>query len=145
MILFALLLWLQLAAPVSCLPCDCELMTVRASGGAALHQHSFLGQYRPAGYLWQDSLNLTYYKSDSDRFISPSVFSDPSGGQITWVLTDMLLGLNAGMMNQRYTDYLCPHLIPDSWLYLWEGQWLEDPSLTLSCLDQNKNENIINY
>ena len=72
-------------------------------------------------------------ESDSERFISPSVFSNPSTGQITWVLTDMLLGLNAGIMNQKYTDFLCPQLIPDSWLYLWNNQWLEDRSLTLSC------------
>ena len=97
------------------------------------------GDYLPAGSLWEDSLNLTYYKSHSERFISPSVFSDPSSGEITWVLTDMLLGLNAGIMNQRYRDYLCPHLIPDSWLYLWNGQWLEDQSLTIACFGEKNN------
>merc|ERR1712038_545550 len=131
--LLTLLVCLQLQPPVLSVSCDCELIRVSASGGAAEHQHRFLGDYRPAGSLWEDSVNVTYYKSDSERFISPSVFSNPSSGQITWVLTDMLLGLNAGIMNQKYTDFLCPQLIPDSWLYLWNNQWLKDQSLTISC------------
>ena len=114
-----------------------EITRGKLNEGFPQHQHTFLGQYWPAGSLWEDTLNLTYYKSDSERFISPSVFSDPSSGEITWVVSDMLLGLNAGIMNQRYTHYLCPQLVPDSWLYLWNGQWLEDPSLTVSCVDQN--------
>lgn len=134
LILLVLLFMLELAAPALSVSCDCDLIRVTASGGAAQHQPGFLGDYRPAGSLWEDSVNLTYYKSASERFISPSLFSDPASGQITWVLTDMLLGLNAGIMNQRYRDYLCPQLIPDSWLYLWDGQWVEDKSLTLSCL-----------
>ena len=89
------------------------------------------GDYKPEGSLWD---SVTYYKSPSDRFLSPSVFSDPSIGQITWVLTEMLLGLNGGIMNQKYTNYTCPHLIPDSWLYLWNGQWYEDQSLDISCI-----------
>ena len=45
-------------------------------------QHNVLpchipGDYRPAGLLWEDSVNVTFYKSDSGRFLSPSVFSRP--------------------------------------------------------------------
>ena len=138
--LLPLLLWLQLQPAVLSVSCDCDLIRVTASGGAAQHQHSLLGDYRPAGNLWEDSVNVTYYKSDSERFLCPSVFSNPSGGQITWVLTDMLMGLNAGIMNQRYTDYLCPQLIPDSWLYLLDNQWLEDQSITLSCYVSDHNK-----
>ena len=86
--------------------------------------------------VWENSVNVTYYRSESDRFLSPSPFSRP--GEITWVLTEMLLGLNAGIMNQRYTQYSCPHLIPGSWLYFLDGQWYEDQSILLSCLTNIK-------
>merc|ERR1712154_334697 len=102
-----LLLLSVLSLPPSlCLPspCECDLIRVSASGGAAEHQYQFLGDYKPEGSLWD---SVTYYKSPSDRFLSPSVFSDPSIGQITWVLTEMLLGLNGGIMNQKYTNYTC--------------------------------------
>ena len=128
--------------------CPCDLIRVSSRGGAAEHQYMFMGKlkyfqhnvlpchipgdYRPAGLLWEDSVNVTFYKSDSGRFLSPSVFSRP--GEITWVLTERPGGLNAGIMNQD-TQYSCPHLIPSSWLYLWEGQWFQDQTILLSCLD----------
>ena len=44
--LLTLLVCLQLQPPVLSVSCDCELIRVTASGGAAEHQHRFLGEQR---------------------------------------------------------------------------------------------------
>ena len=86
-----------------------------------------------------------YFQSATGKVLTIDIFSPP----YKWTVADTVGSFNAAIMNRstgniasgnigdlrRYTDYPCPYLVPDSWEYLFSGQWLVDDTLSVRCVD----------
>ena len=70
---------------------------------------------------------LPFWKSSNNQYITPDPNSNPIMYYIKWVVSEMVAGFNAGIMNDAYTDgYNCPYEIPDQWQYEYQRQWSVD-------------------
>ena len=77
------------------------------------------------GSLWENM--LPFWKSSNNQYITPDPNSNPIMYYIKWVVSEMVAGFNAGIMNDAYTDgYNCPYEIPDQWQYEYQRQWSVD-------------------
>merc|ERR1711974_468603 len=63
-------------------------------------------------------MGIPFWKSANNQYITPDPNSNPIMYYIKWVVSEMVGGFNAGVMNEAYTDgYNCPYEIPDQWQY----------------------------
>ena len=77
------------------------------------------------GSLWENM--LPFWKSSNNQYITPDPNSNPIMYYIKWVVSEMVAGFNAGVMNDAYTDgYNCPYEIPDQWQYEYQRQWWDN-------------------
>lgn len=117
---------------------QCHEITVTSTGGTAEHQPQRLGKYVVDGSLWENM--LPFWKSSNNQYITPDPNSNPIMYYIKWVVSEMVAGFNAGVMNDAYTDgYNCPYEIPDQWQYEYQRQWYVDPTLKFTCTKTSVN------
>ena len=127
---------------------QCHEITVSSTGGTLEHQPQRLGKYAAQnrkrnnyqkyllhvknilclcryvvdGSIWEDM--IPFWKSANNQYITPDPNSNPIMYYIKWVVSEMVGGFNAGVMNEAYTDgYNCPYEIPDQWQYEYNRQW----------------------
>ena len=66
----------------------------------------FLCRYVVDGSIWEDM--IPFWKSANNQYITPDPNSNPIMYYIKWVVSEMVGGFNAGVMNEAYTDgYNC--------------------------------------
>ena len=77
---------------------------------------------------------VPFWKSTNNQYITPDPNSNPIMYYIKWVISEMVGGFNAGVMNDAYVDgFNCPYEIPDQWQYEYQRQWFVDPTLRFTC------------
>merc|ERR1719205_354218 len=102
--------------------CDqCIQITVSSTGGAMEHQPQRIATYTKEGSLWENM--MPFWKSDNNQYITPDPMSNPIMYYIKWVVSESVGGFNAGLMNDAYTDFVCPYEIPDQWQYERYPAW----------------------
>jgi len=111
---------------------QCMQITVSSTGGTLEHQPQRLGVYTVDGSIWENM--VPFWKSTNNQYITPDPNSNPIMYYIKWVVSEMVGGFNAGVMNDAYTDgFNCPYEIPDQWQYEYQRQWYVDPTLKFTC------------
>ena len=107
-------------------------ITVSSTGGTLEHQPQRLGKYTVEGSIWENM--IPFWKSENNQYITPDPNSNPIMYYIKWVISEMVGGFNAGVMNDAYVDgFNCPYEIPDQWQYEYQRQWFVDPTLRFTC------------
>jgi len=111
---------------------QCMEITVSSTGGTQEHQPQRLGTYTVDGSVWENM--VPFWKSSNNQYITPDPMSNPIMYYLKWVVSEMVGGFNAGVMNDAYVDgYNCPYEIPDQWQYEYQRQWYIDPTLKFTC------------
>jgi len=128
-----LLLKIVEASPASATKyfCDCQQLELISSAGAHQHLPSYLGLYNLEGVIGENS--VPFYKSSNSKYLSINIYAD-TDDPLTWIVSDRLGSFNAVIMNRQYTNVPCPYDVPDSWEFLYNGQWLQDQSLNVVCV-----------